>query len=95
MDAAVSLVIERRHPAQQRSPLWLERWTAAITRAVAACAEPAPGDGQPDIGHIALVVALGDLDFRLPDLHWQAGAPRLREWLDVLGSRNSLATTAP
>lgn len=95
MDAAVALVMERRRPAEQRSPLWQERWAAAITRGVAACGEPPDPRAGLDIGHLALAVALGYLDFRLPDLHWQAAAPRLRDWLDDVARRPSLATTAP
>ena len=32
------------------------------------------------IGHVAIGVALGYLDFRFDELHWRDGRPRLAAW---------------
>ncbi|MCG8442989.1 MAG: glutathione S-transferase N-terminal domain-containing protein [Caulobacterales bacterium] len=93
-DAALAIVMERRRPAAQRSPYWLERWARAIRRATQV-AEADPPAGPLDHGHLALAVALGYLDFRLPDLDWAADAPRLGAWRSDISARESLARTAP
>lgn len=92
MDAAFSIVMERRRPAPQQSPEWLARWEAGIRRAVAAI-ETSPGF---DIGDIATAAALGYLDFRLPDLRWRDHAPAgLAEWWGAIQTRNSILLTVP
>lgn len=47
------------------------------------------------IGEIALICALGWLDFRFPDLSWREGRPMLAQWFAVLSQRAAVARTAP
>lgn len=46
------------------------------------------------LGHIAVVCALGHLDFRYADCGWKAAMPRLAAWYAAIGTRPSVATTA-
>jgi len=41
------------------------------------------------IGHIALGVALGYVDFRFPDLKWRKGHPKLAAWHETFEGRPS------
>ena len=93
MDAAFSLVMERRRPVEQRSPEWMERWAGAILRSVPTLGRTA--EGPVDLGDLAIAVALAYLDFRLPDLDWRAQAPALVPWFTAMSARPSLVETAP
>lgn len=94
MDAAFSLVMERKRPEAQRSPEWTERWTGAILRSVRALPTGRPVDGI-DLGDLAAACALAYLEFRLPDLDWRAGNYGLSQWCSAVSARPSLASTAP
>ncbi len=50
---------------------------------------------QPDLGDIALGVALAYLDFRFPDIEWRVAQPELARWADNLGQRPALMETRP
>lgn len=97
MDAAVSCRTETTNrPAEFRWTGWLERQGRAITRAADTLEEDVAGlSGSFAIGEIAIVCALGYLDFRLPSLAWRQGRPRLAAWYGALESRASVAATAP
>jgi len=105
-DAAFSLVMEHRRPESQRSTEWLGRWTQAIHGAAEALeqelaaappsTEPvAAGTGTIDLGAIAISAALGYLDFRLPQIDWRRGRPRLAAAFTDLAARPSFIATAP
>lgn len=96
LDAAFAIVMERRRPDTQRSPLWVERWTDQISRATNTI-EASSGvfDGALNLAQIGLGVALGYLDFRLPDLDWREGRPRLAAWYATFAERPAMKATAP
>lgn len=94
-DAAFLLTMERKRPAEQQSPEWIERWIGAIRRSVASFETRVPPREQPDLGDIALVCALGYLDLRHSVLDWRASAPRLAAWFASISVRPSLVRTAP
>jgi len=98
-DAAFSLTMERKRPAEQQSPEWIGRWINAIRRTAAHFdahipQRPSPDRG-PDLGDIALACALGYVDLRHGDLDWRASAPALAGWFAAISERPSLASTAP
>jgi glutathione S-transferase len=100
IDAAFALVMERRRDAQQRSPMWLDRWQTSILRTVDALeielARPSRWVGDLTIAQIALGAALGYLDFRLADIDWRAERPRLASWLQSFSEHAVMqATTYP
>ena len=47
------------------------------------------------IGHIAIGVALGYIDFRFPELAWRNGHPRLTQWHETFSARPSVKATEP
>lgn len=49
----------------------------------------------PDIGTLAVAVALGYRDFRFPEDDWRATRPRLARWHDAFAERPSLLATRP
>jgi glutathione S-transferase len=96
IDAAVSMVMERRRPEARQSPMWLERWSAAILRGLEALdqtVERRPGDF--DLGAITTACALGYLEFRLPDLAWPESVNALKAWWDQAKQRPSVIETLP
>ncbi len=96
LDAAVSIVLERRRPEAQRSPEAVARAEEAIRRSVAAMAsEVRPADAPFDLGQISLAVALGYLEFRLPELAQGAAGPAVRAFWEAARERPSLASTRP
>ncbi len=96
LDAAFSIVMERRRPETERSESWLARWCAAIERSLDAIeAETGRLPDALGIGQIAFGAALGYLDFRLPDLDWRAGRPRAAAWFAAFSERPSMIATRP
>ncbi len=52
--------------------------------------------GAPfSMGHIAIGVALGYLDFRYSSLNWREGRPKLAAWGEVFAARPSAKATVP
>lgn len=47
------------------------------------------------LGHVSVVCALGQLDFRFLDNHWQQAFPRLAAWHEIVLSRPSVRETIP
>jgi glutathione S-transferase len=47
------------------------------------------------IGHLALVCALGYVDYRFAEQDWRARAPRLAAWFAAMQQRPSVAATEP
>lgn len=97
MEAALALVMERRRPAEQQSPLWSARWTAAIRRALAVAAKAPLPKSLTDIGSIALACALAYLEFRLSDIKWldDPAAQNLRGWSADISAQPNFKATAP
>jgi glutathione S-transferase len=96
IDAAASIVMERRRPESQQSPLWLERWAAAIARGLAALDETV--ERRPNafgLDAITTACALGYLEFRLPDIAWPASADALNAWWGEAKQRRSVVETDP
>jgi len=91
----VKLALEGRRPEAERSPTWIGWWTDGLNRALDEAEARVP-DAEPlDLGKIALGVAGPYVDFRLPQLDWRAGRPRLSAFCDALDRRPSFADTRP
>jgi glutathione S-transferase len=97
LDAAVSIVLERRREPARQSPEVIARSADAIRRAVAVMA--AEIDAQPaapfDLGRISACVAIGYLHFRLPDLDLGLTDPRISNWWSLIKDRPSVDATSP
>ena len=95
-DAAFNIVMEHRRAEALRSSDWLDRWTRAIHGAADALEEAlAAGPLAADLGAIAIAAAFGYVDFRLPQIDWRAGRPRLTAAFADLAARPSFVATAP
>lgn len=70
-----------------------EGWRVKVRAAMAQLeAEvPARRDAPFGIGHIAVICALGQLDFRWPDCDWRDHFPGLASWASDMGKRPSVA----
>lgn len=95
MDAAVLRRRELMRPAGERSPWWIDRQLGIVTRAVDAMEREASAWRGVDIGLLSTAVALGYLDFRMPDFAWRENRPGLAAWCEEFSSRPSLRDTAP
>lgn len=94
MDAAFSSVMEGRRPESERSKFWLDRWADNINRGLDAMAKNTETRSDAfDIGAISCAVALGYLDFRLPDLEWRRGRADLQAWYEEQILRPSFIDT--
>jgi glutathione S-transferase len=49
---------------------------------------------EVNAGSIAIAVALSYIDFRLPDVHWRSGHPKLGAWHHAFSGRDSMKSTA-
>jgi glutathione S-transferase len=97
-DAAVAARLESRRADGERSPSWLARQRAKIDSALQAAAsgladKPWCAGNQYSLADIATGVALGYLDFRLPDVAWRERHPNLVRLADKLAKRPAFADT--
>lgn len=99
-DAAATIVIERRRPANLQSDEWIERQRRKISEGVAELAheleERAWCHGESySLADIATGCALGYLDLRHAELDWRTLYPNLARLAEKLGKRSSFADTRP
>ncbi len=82
LDVALSWFGERLRPPERQSQPQIDLWRAKILAAVDALETEADAlAASPfDIGHIAVGVALGYLDFRFTSIAWREQHPRLTAW---------------
>jgi glutathione S-transferase len=81
-------------PAQYCWPDWTERQSGAVFRGLDALENEDFGENFT-IGEIAIVAALGFLDFRFPSVDWRDGRSRLAGWYKAIQNRPSVAATVP
>jgi glutathione S-transferase len=95
-DAAILRRLEGNRPEQLRSTDWMERQRAAVARSVDALEADAATLGERfTIGGVAVLAALGYLDFRFGHEDWRPGHPALSAWFDAESKRDSFVGTAP
>ncbi|MBL6751033.1 MAG: glutathione S-transferase N-terminal domain-containing protein [Nevskia sp.] len=96
--AAVTCRMESLRPAEFLYPPWMERQQRAIVRALDALEAEARTlvlDGPIRTAEISAGVALGYLDFRMPQLQWRSGRDRLASWYFTFAQRPSMLATQP
>ncbi|HUF79972.1 MAG TPA: glutathione S-transferase [Burkholderiales bacterium] len=88
---------ERVRPQSQQSPETLAAFELKVSSALSALdAEAAPlGKAATGIGHVAIAVALGYIDFRFPELRWRKGHDRIAAWNETFSQRPSIRDTLP
>lgn len=96
IDAAIARRHEARRPEYERSPAFDAKRRAEIARALDALeGEAGPLADAPDIGAIAIAVALGYLDLRFAAEPWREGRPALAAWYERFAARPAMRATAP
>ena len=90
LDVALSLLSEGFRPPERQSEPHKALWRGKLR----ACVDALEHDGLESdpftIGHIAIGVALGYLDFRFADMAWRDGHPRLAAWHAGFNARPSV-----
>lgn len=97
-DAGVLRLLEGRRPESLRSADWADRQRRAVTRALDLLEREVtdlPPADAPTIGGIAVLAALGYLDFRFAKDGWRQGRPGLANWFEAASARDSFKRTAP
>lgn len=97
LDALVLWRNETLKPQAQQGADLLAAFELKTRRAVDALEqEAAPLAATPfGIGHIAIGVALGYIDFRFPELEWRRGHPKIAAWYETFAQRPSAQQTTP
>jgi glutathione S-transferase len=97
LDAALPWLGERFRPPEKQSQPHMDLWRAKLLACVDALEQEADalGEGALTIGHVAIGVALGYLDFRFDELHWRDGRPRLAAWQATFIQRPSVLANPP
>lgn len=96
-DAAVLRRVAIVNPESLPAGSWLlERQRDTVTRGCDAL-EDGVGelDGPPTIGTLAVLAALGYLDYRFAGENWRTGRPALTQWFAAAADRDSFRLTAP
>ena len=88
---------ELMRPKPQQSPEILAAFDAKIRASLDALENEAAALGAASlcIGHVAIGVTLGYLDFRFPDLGWRSGHPKIAAWNESFAQRPSIRNTMP
>ncbi len=100
-EAAALIVYEGRlRETDKQSAPWVAAQWARVTRACDALEAGAdrlarPVSGVADMGQVAVAVALGYADYRLPARDWRSGRPRLAAWHAAFAARPAMQATAP
>ncbi len=89
LDFLLAWVGERWRPEERRSAPHMEMWAAKLAACVDALEAEAPAlaDTPYGVGHLAIGIALGYLDFRFAAEDWRAGRPRLAAWYETFAAR--------
>lgn len=97
LDISLLRLTERNKPEAMRSAPHQALWLGKITCCLDALeAEASKLAATPfSIGHIAIGVALGYLDFRFVAEAWQATWPKLAAWQATFNARPSVAANMP
>jgi len=97
LDNGLPLLGEGFRPRERQSEPHMELWRAKLRACVDALEHEAETlDASPfTVGHIAIGVALGYLDFRFDAMQWRQGHPRLAAWHATFNDRPSVKANMP
>jgi glutathione S-transferase len=96
-EAAICVQRERNRTGAQHSDQVEARWKGKFDRTLDLLEREFERrmNGPANIGHVALACALGWVDFRMENMDWKAGRPKLATWYADITTRPSMAATAP
>jgi glutathione S-transferase len=97
LDTALSLLAEGFRPPERQSQPHQDLWRAKLDACVAALEEEAEALATSgfNVGHLAIGVALGYLDFRFAAIAWRDGHPKLAAWHKTFNARPSVQANLP
>jgi glutathione S-transferase len=97
LDAALPLLGEGFRPAEKQSEPHKALWRAKLRACVDALEQEAESLAAApfSVGHLAIGVALGYLDFRFADMAWREGHPKLAAWFEDFGARPAVQANPP
>jgi glutathione S-transferase len=97
LDAALPWLGERFRPAEKQSQPHMDLWRAKLVATVEALEHETEvlRNGMFSIGHVAIGVALGYLDFRFGELSWREGHPNLAAWHATFNARPAVQANPP
>lgn len=96
LEAGVSARVETTRPEGMQWDVWIGAQRAKVTQCLDRLETEVAGfAAAPTIGEIAAGCALGWLDFRLPDVAWREGRPKLAAWYEGFAARPAMTATAP
>ncbi len=88
---------ERLRPKPQQSPEVLAAFELKIRTSIEFLNQDAAALAAASfgIGHVAIGVALGYIDFRFPELAWRDGNKQIAAWYESFSQRPSIRNTLP
>jgi len=96
LDSAYNIVMEQLRPEGEQSSSWLVRWHTGIEQALNEAATQLHTLSEPvNLAHLAMISALGYIDFRLATVEWRMERAALAAWYTALVSRPSVTRTHP
>jgi len=97
LDTLVLWRNEGLRPQSQQSPETIAGFELKTRTALDAIEREAPALAAAPfgIGHVAVGVALGYIDFRFPGLRWRDGHPQIAAWYGSFAQRPSALSTVP
>jgi len=97
LDTTLPLLGEGFRPPERQSEPHKELWRAKLIACVQALETEADAlaASRFTVGHLAIGVALGYLDFRFAPLSWRDGHPRLAAWHETFNARPSVQANMP
>lgn len=95
IDAAVDIVSSRRFRKDADQDPIVKRRFETLRASVPTVAAAVSAPQRPDLGDIAIAVALGYLDFRLPEVDWRSEMQALADWYAAIDEWPSLQKTRP
>lgn len=97
LDAALPWLGERFRPADKQSQPHMDLWRAKLVASTDVLEHEAEAlrEKPYSIGHIAIGVALGYLDFRFGELAWREGHPKLAAWQATFDARPAVQANPP
>lgn len=99
-DAAATIFLERKRPAEQQSPEWIARQQLKIDRGLALLSEELEDNNWLlndvyTLADIAVGCTLGYLAFRFPEIDWKTQYPNLAKLYEKLLLRPAFADSIP
>ncbi|MDQ8024069.1 MAG: glutathione S-transferase [Moraxellaceae bacterium] len=100
VDAGVAWRVDAQRPAERQDPNWIARQRGKVERGLDMLDQLAAGKewlhaSGYGLADVAVVCALGFIDFRHPSLDWRSSRPQLTAYAERISRRPAFAATIP